>query len=93
MSVKWTIQIMRINGYLRLILMDMGHKLITYSMQLIPKMISNMFRCRIPFMLKIKSEEISNNIVHKPQYFLMFCKWGGKLSGLDCGEKYTVERT
>jgi hypothetical protein len=41
MSAKWTIQIMRIIGQLRLILMDMGHRLMTYTMQLIPKMISN----------------------------------------------------
>jgi hypothetical protein len=38
----FNIQIMRIIGQLRLILMDMGHRLMTYSTQLIPKMISNM---------------------------------------------------
>jgi hypothetical protein len=42
MSAKWTIQIMRIIGQLRLILMDMGHRLMTYSTQLILKMIYNM---------------------------------------------------
>jgi hypothetical protein len=31
MSAKWTIQIMRIIGQLRLILMDMGHRLMTYT--------------------------------------------------------------
>jgi hypothetical protein len=40
MSAKWTIQIMRIIGQLRLILMNMGHILMTYTMQLIPKIIS-----------------------------------------------------
>jgi hypothetical protein len=40
MSAKWTIQIMRIIGQLRLILMNMGHRLMTYTMQLIPKIIS-----------------------------------------------------
>jgi hypothetical protein len=39
MSAKWTVQIMRIFGQLRLILMDMGHRLMTYSMQVISKMI------------------------------------------------------
>jgi hypothetical protein len=38
-----TIQIMRIVGQLQLILMDMGHILMTYSTQLIPKNISKMF--------------------------------------------------
>ena len=52
MSVKWTIQIMRIIGQLWLILMDMGHRLMTYTMQLISKMISNMLHCRSPSMLK-----------------------------------------
>jgi hypothetical protein len=41
MSAKWTIQIMRIIGQLRLILMDMGHRLMNYTTQLISKMISN----------------------------------------------------
>jgi hypothetical protein len=41
MSAKWTIQIMIIIGQLRLILMDMGHRLMTYTMQLIPEMISD----------------------------------------------------
>jgi hypothetical protein len=40
MSAKWIIQIMRIIGQLRLILMDMGHRLMTYTTQLIPKIIS-----------------------------------------------------
>ena len=31
MSAKWTILIMRIIGQLRLILMDMGHRLMTYA--------------------------------------------------------------
>jgi hypothetical protein len=52
MSAKWTIQIMRIIGQLRLILMDMGHRLMTYTTQLIPKIISNMLHCGSPFMLK-----------------------------------------
>jgi hypothetical protein len=52
MSAKWTIQIMRIIGQLRLILMDMGHILMTYTSQLILKMISNMFHCGSPFMLE-----------------------------------------
>jgi hypothetical protein len=39
MSAKWTIQIMRIIVQLRLILMDMGHRLMTYTTQLIPKII------------------------------------------------------
>jgi hypothetical protein len=38
-----TIQIMRIIGQLRLILMNMGHRLMTYTTQLIPKIISNNF--------------------------------------------------
>jgi hypothetical protein len=40
MSAKWTIQIMRIIGHVRLILMDMGHRLMTYTTQLILKIIS-----------------------------------------------------
>jgi hypothetical protein len=45
MSAKWVIQIMRIIGQLRLILMDMGHRLMTYTTQLIPKIISNINYC------------------------------------------------
>jgi hypothetical protein len=93
MSAKWTIQIMRISVQLRLILMDMGHRLMTYSMQLILKMISNMLHCGSPSMLKYKSEGSSNWIVHKVQYLLRFFKWGSKLSGLDCGENSTVKRS
>ena len=48
MSAKWTIQIMRIIGQLRLILMNMGHRLMTYTMQLIPKIISNPLFSYIP---------------------------------------------
>jgi hypothetical protein len=92
MSAKWTIQIMRIIGQLRLILMDMGHRLMTYSTQLIPKIISNMLHCESPSMIKYKSEGSSNLIVHKAQYLLRFCKWGSKLSGLDCGKNSTVKR-
>jgi hypothetical protein len=49
---KWTIQIMRIIGQLRLILMNMGHRLITYTTQLIPKIISNILHCGSPYILK-----------------------------------------
>jgi hypothetical protein len=48
MSAKWTIQIMRIIGQLRLILMNMGHRLMTYTTQLIPKIISNPLFSYIP---------------------------------------------
>jgi hypothetical protein len=58
MSAKWTIQIMRIIGQLRLILMDMGHRLMTYTTQLIPKMISNMFHCRSPSMNTYLDQQI-----------------------------------
>jgi hypothetical protein len=44
MSAKWTIQIMRIIGQLRLILMNMGHRLMTYTTQLIPTIISKVIR-------------------------------------------------
>jgi hypothetical protein len=52
MSAKWNIQIMKIIGQLRLILMDMGHRLMTYSTQLIPKIISNMLHCESPSMIR-----------------------------------------
>jgi hypothetical protein len=92
MSVEWTIRIMGIIGQLRLILMDMGHRLMTYSTQLIPKMKSNMLHYESPSMLKYKIEGSSNWIVHKARYLLKFCKWGSKLSGLDCGENSTIKR-
>ena len=91
MSVKWTIQIMRIIGQLRLILMNMVHILMTYTTQLISKMISNMLHCGSPS-INNKSEGSSNWIIHKAQYLLRFCKWGIKLSGLDCGENSIVKR-
>jgi hypothetical protein len=52
MSAKWIIQIMRIIGQLRLILMYMGHILMTYTKHLILKMISNILHCVSPSMLK-----------------------------------------
>ena len=55
MSAKWDIQIMRIIGQLRLILMNMGHRLMTYTTQLIPKIISNILHCESPYMLKFES--------------------------------------
>jgi hypothetical protein len=55
MSAKWTIQIMKIIRQLRLILMDMSHRLMTYTMQLIPKIISNILHCGSPYMLKQKT--------------------------------------
>jgi hypothetical protein len=58
MSAKWTIQIMRIIGQLRLILMDMGHRLMTYTAQLIPKIISNILHCGSPYMLEYKLDGI-----------------------------------
>ena len=31
-------------------------------------------------------------MVHEAQYILRFFKWGGKLSGLDCGENSIVKQ-
>lgn len=42
-------------------------------------------------LIKIKSQGNSKWIIHKAQYLLRFCKWGRKLSGLDCGENSTVK--
>jgi hypothetical protein len=42
--------------------------------------------------LNNKSQGSSNWVVHKAQYLLRFCKWGSKLSGLHCGENFTVKR-
>ena len=63
---------------MRLILMNMGHRLMTCTAE-------------APIYLNNKSQGSSNWVVHKAQYLLRFCKWGSKLSGLDCGENSTVK--
>jgi hypothetical protein len=53
MSVKWPDQSHEklVSCELSLILMDTSHRLMTYSMQIIPKMISHTLDCKSPLML------------------------------------------
>jgi hypothetical protein len=69
MSAKWTIQIMRIIGQLRLILMDMDHRLMTYTTQLIPKKISNILHCGSSSMLKYITTFPLGASLGTPYYF------------------------
>ena len=65
----------------------------TYLTQLNPKndIYYNALR-KSPILKFKKSQGISTWMVHEAQYLLRFCKWGSKLSGLDCGENSTVKR-
>jgi len=77
MSVKWTIKNNEIYWSIGLIIMEMGHRLMIYSLW-------------NPKNFDLILDYVN---VHKEKYLLRFCKWDRKLGGLDFGESSTLKCT